>query len=32
VTGLGRVRIRRAVLERLRQAPMSFLWPAREEG
>jgi site-specific recombinase len=32
VTGLGRVRIRRAVLERLRQAPMSFLRPAREEG
>lgn len=32
VTGLGRVRIRRAVLERLRQEPMSFLRPAREEG
>lgn len=32
VTSLGRVRIRRAVLERLRQAPMSFLQPAREEG
>jgi site-specific recombinase len=30
VTGLGRVRVRRAVLERLRQAPMSFLRPARE--
>jgi site-specific recombinase len=30
VTGLGRVRIRRAVLERLRQAPMSFLRPAKE--
>lgn len=28
VTGLGRVRIRRAILLRLRQAPMSFLWPA----
>ena len=32
VSGLGRVRIRRAVLERLRQEPMSFLRPAREEG
>ncbi|QTN30354.1 site-specific recombinase [Rhodoferax sp. AJA081-3] len=32
VTGLGRVRIRRAVLERLRSEPMSFLRPAREEG
>jgi site-specific recombinase len=32
ITGLGRVRIRRAVLQRLRQAPMSFLRPAREEG
>ena len=31
VSGLGRVRIRRAVLERLRQAPLSFLWPARDE-
>jgi site-specific recombinase len=32
VSGLGRVRIRRAVLERLRQAPLSFFWPAREEA
>lgn len=32
VTALGRVRIRRAVLERLRQSPLSFLRPAREEG
>ena len=32
VTGLNRVRIRRAVLERLRTEPMSFLRPAREEG
>ncbi len=32
VTSLGRVRIRRAVLQRLRQAPLSFLFPAREEG
>ena len=32
VSSLGRVRIRRAVLQRLRQAPMSFLFPAREEG
>ena len=32
VSGLGRVRITRAVLERLRQAPMSFLWPARENA
>ncbi len=31
VSGLGRVRIRRAVLERVRQAPLSFFWPAREE-
>jgi len=31
VSGLGRVRIRRAVLERLRQEPMSFFWPARDE-
>jgi site-specific recombinase len=30
VSGLGRVRITRAVLTRVRQAPMSFLWPARE--
>ena len=30
VTGLGRVRIRRAVLERLRQAPLSFFWPPRD--
>jgi len=30
VSGLGRMRITRAVLTRLRQAPMSFLWPARE--
>ena len=32
VTGLGRVRIRRAILARLREEPMSFLRPAREEG
>jgi len=32
VSGLGRVRIRRAVLERLRQEPMSFFWPARDEA
>jgi site-specific recombinase len=32
VSGLGRVRIRKAVLKRLRQAPRSFFWPAREEG
>ncbi len=32
VTKLGRVRIRRAVLERLRQVPLSFFWPAREAG
>ncbi len=31
VSGLGRVRIRRAVLERLREAPLSFFWPARDE-
>jgi site-specific recombinase len=31
VTGIGRVRIRRAVLDRLRQAPLSFLRPARED-
>ncbi len=30
VTGIGRVRIRRAVLERLRSAPLSFFWPPRE--
>jgi site-specific recombinase len=30
VSGTGRVRISRAVLTRLRQAPLSFLWPARE--
>jgi site-specific recombinase len=30
VTGLGRIRIRRAVLERLRLAPLSFFWPPRE--
>ena len=28
VSGLGRARIRGAVLQRLWQAPMSFLWPA----
>ncbi len=28
VTDLGRVRIRRAIWQRLRQAPLSFLWPA----
>ena len=32
VSGLGRVRIRRAVRERLRQAPMRFFWPARDEA
>ena len=32
VSGLGRVRIRRAVLERMRQAPLSFFWPAREDA
>ncbi len=31
VSDFGRVRIRRAVLERVRQAPLSFLWPARAE-
>jgi site-specific recombinase len=30
VSGLGRLRITRAVLARLRQAPLSFLWPARD--
>ncbi len=32
VSALGRVRIRRAVLERLRQAPLSFFWPPREQS
>ncbi len=30
VTGLGRTRIRQAVLQRLRRAPLSFFWPAKE--
>jgi site-specific recombinase len=30
VSGLGRLRITRAVMARLRQAPSSFLWPARD--
>jgi site-specific recombinase len=30
VSGVGRSRIQRAVLVRLRQAPLSFFWPARE--
>jgi len=30
VSGLGRSRIRQAVLQRLRRAPMSFFWPAKE--
>ena len=29
VTGLGRVRIRGAIFQRLRHAPLSFLWPTR---
>jgi len=32
VSGLGRVRIRKAVLKRLRQAPRSFFWPARDDA
>jgi site-specific recombinase len=32
VTGLDRVRIRRAILTRLREEPMSFLRPARDEA
>jgi site-specific recombinase len=32
VSGTGRVRITRAVLQRLRQAPMRFVWPARVPG
>jgi site-specific recombinase len=30
VSGVGRSRIQRAVLIRLRQAPLSFFWPARD--
>ena len=30
VTGVGRTRIQRAVFARLRAAPLSFFWPARE--
>jgi site-specific recombinase len=30
VTGVGRTRIQRAVLQRLRQAPLSFFWPGRD--
>jgi site-specific recombinase len=30
VSDLGRLRINRAIRQRLRQAPLSFLWPARE--
>jgi len=30
VTGVGRTRIQRAVLLRLRQAPLSFFWPGRD--
>lgn len=32
VSGVGRSRIQRAVLARLRKAPLSFFWPAREVG
>ncbi|MBP6484250.1 MAG: site-specific recombinase [Rhodoferax sp.] len=32
VSGTGRVRITRAVLQRLRQAPMRFVWPARDSA
>ncbi|MFZ3129072.1 MAG: site-specific recombinase [Rhodoferax sp.] len=32
VSGGGRVRIRKAVLQRLRRAPLSFLWPAQDEA
>jgi site-specific recombinase len=32
VSGGGRVRIRKAVLQRLRHAPRSFLWPAKDEA
>ena len=32
VSGLNRVRIRRAILTRLREEPLSFLRPARDEG
>jgi site-specific recombinase len=32
VSGVGRTRIQGAVFARLRQAPMSFLWPARDSG
>jgi site-specific recombinase len=32
VSGTGRVRITRAVLQRLRQAPMRFLWPAQDSA
>ena len=30
VSGVGRTRIQRAIFSRLRHAPMSFFWPARE--
>ena len=32
VTGVGRSRIQGAIWARLRQAPGSFFWPARESG
>ena len=31
VSGLGRTRIRQAVMQRLWRAPMSFLWPSTKE-
>ncbi len=30
VTGVGRTRIRHAIERRLRRAPLSFFWPAKE--
>ena len=32
VSGVGRTRIQGAVFARLRQAPLSFFWPARDSG
>lgn len=32
VSGVGRSRIHSAIWARLRQAPLSFFWPAREQG
>jgi site-specific recombinase len=32
VSGVGRSRIHSAIFARLRQAPLSFFWPARENG